>query len=313
MQHPILADGLISQDGRSLAFADNAHLFQWPGALVYGKPEAVATDDQDVFEQPKTWERQRYRTAATQAPFAKRRPLGRDKPAPEQSIRELRREYLDDTPLRRRGDGFLHSTTNPLDRPIPELARGHEGAAFEARRNRDLWLASGRDVDNPILGKLGINTLAADWPHGGGKPQFQEGAQWVLDALAKEFYNGSMVPPALLEAAGAKEGGKLLARYLHHDRAAEIVTRFEETIWAGLAQRIDDKIAQVQHELNTWARAGQLPVSRPEGGIDTALTLANAITATVGIYHLAKLGQALVDFKATVAGAIAGVLEGLGA
>ncbi len=122
-----------------------------------------------------------------------------------------------------------------------------------------------------------------------------------------------MVPPALLEAAGAREGGKLLARYLHHDRAAEIVTRFEETIWAGLAQRIDDKIAQVQHELNTWARAGQLPVSRPEGGIDTALTLANAITATVGIYHLAKLGQALVDFKATGAGAIAGVLEGLGA
>ena len=303
MQHPLLADGLVSTDGRSLTFADNAHLFNWPGALVYGRTDAVASAEPDVFERPKTWDRERYRTMATQAPYVDRdRPLDRDRPAPEESPRALREQYLQP----RRVSPVETSPDNP------QFARGNEAAAFEARRNRDRWMAQGRDIDNAVLSKLGIKTLAADWPESShDAPEFMDGAQWVLDALAQDFFEGSMVPPALLQEAGAKQGGRLLASYIQSPRAGEIVWRFQESLWASMKRRLDDKLSQVRQELFTWARAGQLPVSRPEGGTDPALTLANAITATVGIYHLANLGRALQDFKATGEAALQGVLEGL--
>jgi len=306
MQHPILADGLISKDGRSLTFADNAYLFQWPGALVYGAATAIASDEQDVFERGRDvtdWGRGRYRTMATQAPYVDRdRPLDPDRPAPEQTPRQLREQYLQP----RRVAPVEVSPDNP------QFARGNQAAAFEARRTRDKWMAQGRDIENTVLTKLGIKTLAADWPEvGPGGYEFTEGAQWVLDALASDFFDGSIIPPALVDVAGPRQAGALLATYLNSPHAAEIVRRFRDFLWSSIDQRIDEKIAQVRQELFTWARAGQLPVSRPEGGIDAALTLANATTATVGIYHLANLGQALTDFKSTGNAAIAGVLEGL--
>lgn len=306
MQHPILADGLVSKDGRSLAFSDNAYLFSWPGALVYGAEGAIATDEQDVFENPKDvtdWGRDRYRTMATQAPYVDRdRPLDPNRPAPELTPRQLREQYLQ--PMR-----VAPVEVSPDN---PQFARGNQAAAFEARRDRDHWMAQGRDIENPVLAKLGIKTLDADWPevdHGGH--EFTEGAQWVLDALASDFFDGSIIPPALVDAAGPRQAGALLATYLNSPHAAEIVRRFRLSVWAGIDQRLDEKIAQVRQELFAWARAGQLPVSRPEGGVDAHLTLANAVTATVGIYHLANLGQALQDFKSTGNAAIAGVLEGL--
>lgn len=302
-QHPLLADGLVSTDGRSLAFADNAHLFNWPGALVYGRTEAMASDDPDVFEKLKTWDRERYRAKTTQAPYVDRdRPLDRERPAPAQSPRTLREQYLQP----RRVNPVEVSPNNP------QFARGNEAAAFEARRNRDRWMAQGREIDNAVLNKLGIKTLAADWPEvSHATPTFMEGGQWMLDAIAQNFFEGSMVPPALLKEAGPRQCGLLLASYIQSERAIEIVERFQESLWASLGRRLDEKLSQVRQELFTWARAGQLPVSRPEGGIDPALTLANAITATVGIYHLANLGRALHDFKATGQMALQGVLEGL--
>jgi hypothetical protein len=305
MQHPILTDGLISKDGRSLTYTDNAHLFRWPGALVYGAAVAVATDEQDIFAQPKDitdWGRDRYRTGESRAPYVDRdRALDPDRPAPELTPRQLREQYLQ--PWR-----VAPVEVSPDN---PQFARGNEAAAFEARRNRDQWMAQGRDIENPLLARLNIKTLAADWPGGNPAPEFNEGAQWALDALANDFFDGPIIPPVLLNAAGPRQAGALLATYLNSPHAAEIVRRFQASIWAGIARRIDEKIAQVEHELSTWARAGQLPVSRPEGGTDEALSLANAITATVGIYHLANLGRALVDFKRTGEAAIAGVLEGL--
>lgn len=304
MQHPILADGLISKDGRSLTFADNAYLFQWPGALVYGAAAAIATDEQETFERPMDvtdWGRHRFTIGGERgAPYVDRQPTD-PTPAPELSPRQLREQFL-------QNGRVAPVEVSPYN---PQFARGNQAAAFEARRDRDRWMAQGRDIENPVLTGLGVSTLAGDWPGGSSAAEFMEGAQWVLDALASDFFDGPIIPPALVEAAGPRQAGALLATYLDSPRAVEIVRRFRLTVWGSIAQRIDEKIAQVEHELNTWARAGQLPVSRPEGGVDEALTLANAVTATVGIYHLANLGRALVDFKSTGEAAIAGVLEGL--
>lgn len=306
MQHPILADGLISKDGRSLTFADNAYLFRWPGALVYGAAGAIATDEQIVFERPmdvKDWGRRRYTGGGGRAPYVDRsRPMNPDRPAPELTPRQLREQYL-------QPDRVAPVNLSPDN---PQFARGNQAAAFEARRDRDNWMAQGREIENSVLASLGVLTLNADWPevaHGG--PEFSEGAQWVLDAIASDFFDGSIIPPTLVEVAGPRQAGALLASYLNSPHAAEIVRRFRDSVWADIDRRLDEKIAQVRHELFTWARAGQLPVSRPEGGLDAELTLANAVTATVGIYHLANLGQALQDFKVTGNAAIAGVLEEL--
>jgi hypothetical protein len=302
MNHPILADGLISKDGRSLTYADNVHLFRWPGALVYGAAKPVATAEQEVFEARKEWGRERFYSGATQAPYVDRSgPLDPDRPAPELSPRQLREQYL-------QSGRVAKPEIGPSN---PQFARGNEALAFEARRNRDRWMAQGRDIENPVLARLGIKTLAGDWPGGSPEAKFNEGAQWVLDALARDFFDGPIIPPLLLNEAGPWQCGALLASYLNSPHAAEIVRRFRISIWGSLARRIDEKITLVEHELNTWARVGQLPVSRPEGGIDEALTLANAITATAGIYHLANLGRALVDFRRSGEAAIAGVLEGL--
>jgi hypothetical protein len=306
MQHPILADGLQTKDGRSLRFVDNAHLFQWPGALVYGALAPVASDEQQVFENPKDvtdWRRERYLHAGGDAPYPDRT-MRKPGTAPVRSARELRAK-------------LLGTQTRPGDTPQqpdnPQFARGNEAQAFEARRNRDRWMAQGREITNPVLDKLGVKALAADWTEtGGGEVEFTEGAQWVLDALASDFFNGPIIPPDVVAVLGARQAGAVLAQYLNSPRAGEIVQRFQETIWASMVVRIEEKLGQVRQELFTWARAGQLPVSKPDGGTDGALTLCNAITATVGVYHLAVLGKALEDFRSTGESALAGVLEELG-
>lgn len=309
MRHPILAEGLQSRDGRSLTYADNQHLFRWPGALVYGGLEGISSDSQQVFEDPMDvddWGRTKWVQSGTTAGYPERPdPDGDMMPsydAPDETPAVIRdRLQIGGRPEREKDQ-------TPDD---PQFARGNAAAAFEARRNRDRWMALGRDIRNPVLEKLKIQTLLADFPNGYTPTEYQDGALWVLDALAADWFNQPIIPPDVCYALGAFSAGQLLATYLTGEHSEEIVTRFKETIWESLQKRIEDKLEQVRGEIFTWARAGSLPVSKPRGGTDECLTLVNAIAATTEIYHLAKLGKALQDFEQSGSLAIMGVLKGV--
>lgn len=306
MTHPALVSGLVTADGRSLTYVDNSHLLRWPGALVFGAAGGVASDEQDVFEDPKDvkdWGRSRYTRAQLHpAPYLNVADLmAIDGDAPEESPEALRERLIP-----------AHRPKPEVPGPsLPQFARGNAGAAFEARRNRDAWLAQGRDILNPVVRELGLKSVFGDFPVGAAPCEFYEGAQWALDAISRDFFNQPIVPPLLLRVVGPRAAGLALAAFIDQRHAPEVVDGFKASLWRSVCQRVDDKIAQVEHELHTWARQGQLPVSKPEGGTDSVLSLCNAATATIAIYHLATLGKALADFKESGETAIAGVVDGL--
>lgn len=303
LNHPLLQPGLVTSDGRSLAWADNAYLFEWPGALVFGGANPVASDAPKHFEVPKDvkdWGRTRYTNlGAGDAPYPDRQTTSPG-PAPAATPEATRAKYL------------VEPGVDEADSPDnPQFARGNEAAGYEARQTRNDWMAQGRDIRNPVLEELGIKTLAGDFPPGQGKSTFTNGAQWMLDAVAAQFYNSGIIPPTLVATIGAYPAGQALALFCRDRNALEIVQRFRAQNWPQAEAICTTKLEQIEHELFQWVRAGQLPVAGPDGKIDRALTIANATTAIAGIYHLAKLGQALAEFSASAQEALDGVIAGL--
>ena len=285
MNHPILDDGLCTPDGRSLAWADNAHLLHWPGELVYGEPLPVATDQPEQFEdRKKDWDydsdRERPRRREKRSPVD----------VPDQPLNRLRR--------------LLSNGRPEAAEPGPHFARPDQASAFAMQQ--------GHLSRSALLDELECRVLLGDWPMGGETPlTFYAGAQTVLDALATDFFNEPIIPPVLLNAIGPRRAGEVLAGYMGSPHAQEIVRRWRDGTWRTIDQRLDEKLQLCQESMFSWAAAGQKPVLSPEGEPDAILTLASAATATVAVYHLANLGQALKDFQKSGRDAIAGVLDSL--
>lgn len=295
MIESVLGDGLCLADGVSLDWADNQALFDWPGDLVYGGLVPVVTDTPDQFEPPKDWEYKLQDRGRVRDFVDRFTPL--DPEPPDESIQDLR-------------DRHLKGPVMPEDGPQgPQFARPTQAAGYQARQNRDRYLSYNRVFDNPLLDSLNCRTLLADWPTGQRPPAFYAGAQWVLDSISKEFFDNALIPAYLLDAIGPKYAAHVLLNLIDHRHTKEIIRRWRDGQWKTVSDRIDEKLEAVQDAMTKWALAGHQPAQKPEGGLDPVITLANAVTATVAIYHLAKLGKALQDFQETGRSAIAGLLE----
>lgn len=291
----VLSDGLCLADGTSLAWEDNEALFDWPGELIYGGLVPVATDTPEQFEPPEDWAyklQDRGRVRGYVDRFHKLNPTPPDAP-----IWELREQYL---------KGPVKPEAGPEG---PQFARPTQAAGYQARQNRDRALSYSRLVDNPLLDSLNCRTLLADWPTGDRQASFYAGAQWVLDSISSEFFSAALVPSHLTDAIGPRYAAHVLISLIDHRHAREIIRRWRESQWRTVSLAIDGKLEAVQDAMTRWAIAGHQPAQKPEGGLDPVITLANAVTATVAIYHLAKLGKALQDFQETGRQAISGLLE----
>jgi len=291
----ITASGITSADGVSLAWEDNDWLFNWPGELIYGGLVPLATDEPEQFEPPEDWDYNLRDRGRTRGYVDRSRKLNSS--PPEQSIDELRKEYL-------------KGPVAPEDGPEgPQFARPTQAAGYMARVNRDRTLAYNRLVDNPLLDSLNCRTLLADWPTGDRASAFNAGAQWVLDSISSEFFSAALVPSYLVDAIGPRYAAHVLLSLIDHRHSQEIIRRWRDGHWRTVAVAIDEKLEAIQDAMTRWAIAGHQPAQKPEGGLDPVITLANAVTATVAIYHLAKLGQALTDFRETARAALLGLLE----
>lgn len=291
----VLADGLCLTDGTSLAWEDNEGLFNWPGELIYGGLVPVATDTPEQFEPPEDWAYKLQDRGRARDYVDRSKKL--DSTPPDAPIWDLREQYLKGPVKPEAGPGG------------PQFARPTQAASYQARQNRDRTLSYSRIVDNPLLDSLNCRTLLADWPTGEKPPSFYAGAQWVLDSISSEFFSAALVPSHLTDAVGPRYAAHVLISLIDHRHAKEIIRRWRESQWRTVSLAIDGKLEAVQEAMTRWALAGHQPAQKPDGGLDPVITLANAVTATAAIYHLAKLGKALQDFQETGRQALSGLLE----
>lgn len=307
--HQIFQSGIVSDDGLNLTFQANEHLFLWPGALVYGELEAMASDEPDTVSEEmdvKDWGRRAWLRSVDGVGYPDIDRLRPPAPAPEQDVRDLRRQYMPER-------DWQKQPPSPRD---PQFARPNMAAAFEARADRDRFLSINQDYKNPVLEKTEVTTLAADFPttDRDPSPTFYSGAQWILDAVAEEILGvKSLIPPLLLETLGPAPCGNILANYLRANddpaRVRGILKLLDEQILQRAEKTIELKLSRIESEIFLWADAGRLPVQKPGAGPDVALCLCNAATAVAGIYHLCNLAIGLQDFRSSARMAFGALLQ----
>lgn len=290
---PFAASGLVDHQGRELALDAWKHLFRWPGELLYGATQAIATEDPDTLPPPQ-WD-------YSQINLSQRRPDGR-KPerVPNISVRGIRERVENLTP-----------SPEPY-RPQDSITRPNQSAGFYQAQS------SGRAI-NPVLEEYPLPTLELKSLEGYGVmedyPLDHSGAVWVCQWMGNDLLNGTqLLSPELISAWGGHNAGKVLRHYLLANVDETYLSRV--LAWFkvhGLGKALDEcdrKLAQIEREVGQWAAAGRQPVYGPTGIPDRFLCATNAATALVGIAQLAEFGGWIQQWQETAGDCYEGLTNG---
>ena len=296
---PLIDPGLVDAAGVSVAYRDWAHLIQWPGDLLYGDGDAIATGNPATIAPP-DWEYRRVNAGRN----ARQKTDGPTE-VPSVGVRELRSqlgyERLTERTVRR--DDDRATVPDSISRPNPAAAFG------QAQRVQ---------ADNPVLKQMRLGALERVTPpmaKADHSPNLA-GAQWALDWLATDAAGEPIIFADLLDGLGPFNGGKVLGTFLARNVGREDALRSHRWFLTHELPPIQDMVtrkqARLKAEVELWAEAGRVTVLDPAGQPDALLTEVGAATALVGLLRCAELGIWLEDWLNTVGDAIAGHELGLG-
>lgn len=291
---PELASSLDLLD---LSLAANLHLFQWPGALVYGGEEgAIALDYPEVIQEKSLDEWRSPTHRAVEIGY-----LDRDKPGqpvPDQTPNEMWRQIFGGVTTARKEVGtnpLGFNELHPMVRQEEAISRPTPAAAFDAI-NQSIHIK-----ENPWIRQLHLAELNFDMPPDPDPIAYFDGVTWAANkcAIATKI-GGKIIARELapsLTAAGARQ---LLTRHLSDFYQQEYIEaelqQFCDRTLNPLMSAHTRKIAVIQTEVGRWRDAGYRPVLLPSGEVDEALTLVNLAIACVGITKLWELHMAAWSF-----------------
>lgn len=287
--------GLVNPAGVSVAYRDWAHLFLWPGDLLYEPGQAIATGAPATIAAP-NWDYRRvnaHRNARQKGTAPET--------APTVSLRELRSQLgYEPMPTRQ------HSTP---DRP-DSISRPNLVAAFGQ--------AQQVTSANPALERLSLQSLEQAAPpptDPSAHRPLLAGAQWALDWLAIDVAGEPLISAPLLDGLGPGNCGKILAVFLVRNFGRDEVLRSHLELTTREQLPVDELVARKQSrlaaEMQLWAEAGRGVVLSPAGEPDELLSAVNAAAGLVGLLRCIELGKWLSDWQKTLKAALSGFSMGL--
>ncbi|MBT9316314.1 hypothetical protein [Leptothoe spongobia] len=266
------------KDGEDLSFAANAHLFEWPAALVSAESGVVMTADMD---QPfrdvgyKQWKNKRARHEPQQIPV----PIVSGDPSDFSVIDRLRA-----------------AVQQPESAPIYGFSRPSQSSAFRLAQQLP-------DVSNPWIDKLGLNSFKSLPERSDKAPTQYEtlGTLWLLNSISEDFLSLAMFNLDIVELIGPKGGAFALRAALQNQGVTpesfdNTVRRYQSRVIPQVSQAMDSRMTVVEGNIRQWLAAGRKAVRLPDGTVDETLSRVNAITALHGAQRLAHIGLRMDGF-----------------
>lgn len=280
---------LIDEDGSSLMFEPNAHLFQWPGALVYGekRPETTSVNESPyVDEGIKQWRNKRIGNE----PVPVQSPKVEGNPFDFGVIRRLRQQLCV-----RDEDVYQVGTARPTMSGAFDIIQANKKKRSPYANllsfNPDSVLRQ-QETDNPDS----LNTYNKE-------PRFSNtGACWLANWIANQGFAVRPFSQDLADLLGPQGVAITLFRYLSYNLGVGEISGLVRVASDELNQMIyisNERLLQVEMEVALWAVAGTEAVLTPDGSVDDTLSLINAATAITGLSRLATYGRQMALFQAT--------------
>ena len=272
--------GLCDREGgEDLSFSANAHLFEWPAALVADESGVVMTAN---IDQPfrdvgyKQWKNKRAKHEPQQNPV----PIVPGDPGDFSVIDRLRA-----------------AVQEPESAPIYGFSRPSQSSAFNLAQQLP-------GVSNPWIEKLGLNSFEPLPERSDKDPIKYEmlGTLWLLNNISEDFLSLEMFNLDIVELIGPKGGAFALRAALHNQGVTpesfdHAVRRYQERVIPQISQAIRSRMTVVEGNIRQWLAAGKKAVRLPDGKIDETLSLVNAVTALHGTQRLAHLGLRMDGFS----------------
>ena len=275
----LLGPGLCDREGgEDLSFAANAHLFEWPADLVAGDGVVVTAGVDQPFRDAgyKQWKNKRARHEPQQIPV----PVVPGDPDDFSVIDRLR-----------------VAVQQPESIPIYGFSRPSRSSAFNLAQQLP-------EASNPWIKKLGLDSFGPLPEPSDKDPILYEilGTLWLLNSISEDFLSLEMFSLDIVELIGPKGGAFALRSALNNQGISPgslnaAIHRYQERMIPNISRAIESRMMVVEGNIRQWLAAGRKAVRLPNGQIDEALSLVNAIIALNGAQRLAHLGFRLAGFS----------------
>jgi len=271
-------DDILNPGLKGLKFDSWAHLFRWPGELVKGDQQAIATERPTSPFTEKSLEDWRLNLSPPSS-----RPIASWRAKTVQAGGRL--PSLDD--LRKK-----HLQTIKEEIIEPGLARPNLSAAFDAVQA----IAIREGIANPYFGAGKLPQISLSEDENGS---YFSGASWVFSALTQDAIQLELIPLTLLMQIRVEGAAVVIVEHLLSQKPQEHIEAHLEQLIRNRVQVLQSasfsKISSCETEMQRWLSAIAPAVLNPDKSINHSYSLCNAATGLVGIARIQSFALAVRD------------------
>lgn len=274
-----------------LEFELNAHLFQWPGELLYGTGAPVLSERERDYSEPSVSDFRYRGPGVDDFPYPDiDKPIP---PAPDKDVLQLRRELMPEPASVRQREQLpqgVYRNAMGFEDEIkifpPAPSRPNTASAFDLMQQSKL--------DNPLVQRLNIQALADDLPSPDPDPKSRvEGMTWACNSVSQAAMQINLITPLLASTVRVEGAGAIvkvhLSSSLPEERVEAVIDQFKTGDYARMRHAADAKMKRIGQQYARWQDAGRVAVPTPSGGRDRLLTTVNMATAVIGLSKLRSL------------------------